>query len=77
MKSMKILNKKTKKLPKTIKNYIVENQTFEIGTNEIALLTNPQEKKFNVILKHLKIQAKFEIMQIKVTKLTSQLFTKH
>ena len=45
MKSMKIHNKKPKKLPKTIKNYIVENHTFEIGLNENAFLTNTQEKK--------------------------------
>jgi len=36
-----------------------------------------QETKFNVILKHLRIEARFETMQIMVTKLTSQLFTKH
>ena len=44
MKSMKILNKKPQKLPKTIENYIVENQTFEIGAIEIPFLTNTQEK---------------------------------
>ena len=56
---------------------MVLRTTFKEENKLLKTTLKTQETKFNVILKHLGIQARFEIMQIIVTKLTSQQFTKH